>query len=272
MPKILTDEQVRTYHELGYSAGAPVLTNEEVKALRAEIEAYEARVGHPLDFPQKSKSYLLFNWADALVHHQKVLDAVEDLIGPNILVYHSTMWIKEANTPAYVLWHQDSTHFYLDPQDHVTAWVALSEASEEAGCVRVIPGSHKLGQLDHFDAPSPMNMIRRGQGVGGYAEDDGITLPLKAGEVSMHNTRTVHASGPNNSNDRRMGYGISFIPTHVKPTGPVRPSTLLVRGVDEYKHFVPERRLRSDPAEADADHAKACDYFVALQNAGFAAA
>ncbi|MET0293552.1 MAG: phytanoyl-CoA dioxygenase family protein, partial [Phenylobacterium sp.] len=113
--------------------------------------------------------------------------------------------------------------------------------------------------------------IRRGQGLDGFGDDEGVLLPLKAGELSMHNTRTVHASGPNDTADRRMGYGISFIPAHVRPTGAVRPSALLVRGEDRYGHFVPEQRLRPDasPAERAAAHAEACDRFVALQNAGF---
>jgi len=271
MPKHLSDAQVRTYHDLGYCPATSVLTTQEARGFRDEIEAYEREAGHPLDFPEKSKSYLLFSWADELVHHPKVLDAVEDVIGQDILVYHSTMWIKEARTPAYVLWHQDSTHFYLDPQDHVTAWVALSDAPEAAGCVRVIPGSHKLGQLPHHDAPSPMNMIRRGQGIEGFEDEAGVALPLRAGEMSMHNTRTVHASGANETDGRRMGFGISFIPAHVRPTGSVRPSALLVRGRDAFGHFEPERRFRPG-AEAAVAHAQACERFVALQNAGFAPA
>jgi hypothetical protein len=87
-----------------------------------DLEYWERQQGHPLDYPEKSKSYLLYRWADTLVHHPKVLDAVEDIIGPDILVYHSTMWIKEARTPAYVRWHQDGAYFFLDPLEHVTGW------------------------------------------------------------------------------------------------------------------------------------------------------
>lgn len=272
MPKALTPAQVELYRTQGYSTAIAVLSPEEARRHRAALEAWERKVGHPLDFPEKSKSYLLFDWADALVHHPRVLDAVEDVIGPNILVYHSTMWIKEARTPAYVLWHQDSTYFYLEPQEHVTAWVALSDSSEQSGCVRVIPGSHLMGQLPHFDAPSEMNMIRRGQGVAGFDDHAGVALPLRAGELTLHNTRTVHASGPNDSDDRRMGLGISFIPTHVRPVGSLKPSALLVRGVDDHEHFLPEERLHQElSSEALGAHGEACERFVALQNSGFAA-
>ena len=145
MGKRLTESQVRQYEDEGYVHPVPVLTAAEVRQARGEIEAFEARTGKTLDYPEKSKSYLLFDWADRLVRHAKVLDAVEDLIGPDIMVYHTTMWIKDPKTPQYILWHQDGTYFYLDPAWHVTAWVALSDASVAAGCMHVLPGSHKLG-------------------------------------------------------------------------------------------------------------------------------
>ena len=143
MPKRLTAEQVQDYESRGFACPVPVLTPAEVRDARAAIEAFEARTGRTLDYPEKSKSYLLFDWADRLIRHPAILDAVEDLIGPDILVYHTTMWIKDPGTPQYIAWHQDGTYFYLDPAEHVTAWVALSDASEEAGCMRVLPGTHR---------------------------------------------------------------------------------------------------------------------------------
>ena len=162
MPKILSPGQAEQYRRDGFACPVPVLDAGEVRELRADLEYWEKQQGRPLDYPEKSKSYLLYRWADTLVHHPKVLDAVEDVIGPDILVYHSTMWIKEAHTPAYVRWHQDGAYFFLDPLEHVTAWVALSEASERAGCMRVIPGSHRLPLIEHDDKPGPHNMINRG--------------------------------------------------------------------------------------------------------------
>ena len=151
MPKILSPAQIEQYRREGFAFPVPALDADEVRDLRADLEYWEKQQGHPLDYPEKSKSYLLYRWADTLVHHPKVLDAVEDVIGPDILVYHSTMWIKEAHTPAYVRWHQDGAYFFLDPLEHVTAWVALSEASELAGCMRVIPGTHRLPMIEHDD-------------------------------------------------------------------------------------------------------------------------
>jgi non-haem Fe2+, alpha-ketoglutarate-dependent halogenase len=270
VPKLLSDDQIAHYHREGYLYGIPALTQDEVRACRASLEAYEARVGQPLDFPEKSKSYLLFDWADRLVHHPRVLDAVEDLIGPNILVYHTTMWTKEARTPAFVHWHQDGAYFFLDPPLHVTAWVALSDCPPEAGCVRVLPGSHLLGELAHQDDPGPYNMIKRGQGIlDRFKPDDGVLMPLRAGEISLHHTRLVHSSGPNNAPYRRMGLGISYIPTSVRDRGEPRATALLVRGDDPERHFLAESRL-AEPLSAAARlaHQAAVERFRARQDAG----
>lgn len=274
MPKILTPQQVDQYRSDGFATPVEVLTADEVRDMRGDLEHWEKQQGHPLDFPEKSKSYLLYRWADVLVHHPKVLDAVEDVIGPDILVYHSTMWIKEAHTPAYVRWHQDGAYFFLDPLEHVTAWVALSEASEVAGCMRVIPGTHRLPMLEHDDKPDANNMIKRGQGISERFDGErGVAMPLRAGELSLHHTSLVHCSPGNESGDRRMGLGISFVPAHVRPLGAVRPSALLVRGEDRYGHFVAEERLGAPmSAAAQAAHAAAVRLFRARQDQGFTAA
>lgn len=268
--KILSAEAVEAYDRDGFWSPIPVLDPSEVAECRAGLERYEASVGHPIEFPEKSKSYLLFDWADRLVHHPKVLDAVEDIIGPDILVYHSTTWIKERDTPAFVHWHQDGTYFFLDPHEHITAWVALSDCPPEAGPIRIIPGSHRLGQFDHVDDPGRWNMIKRGQGIFDQFEDDeGVLMPLKAGEMSLHHTDVVHSSTGNQSSDRRIGIGISYIPTRVRPLGEVTPSALLVRGTDTYGHFLPEERLdqQQSPKALEA-HATANALFRARQDAG----
>ena len=120
MTRLLTPDQVAAYERDGFCFPIDVLGADEVRQYRGELEAWERARGAPIDFPEKSKSYMLFDWADQLVHHPRILDAVEDVIGPDILVYHSTLFLKEAHTPAYVRWHQDSTYFYLAPHLHVT--------------------------------------------------------------------------------------------------------------------------------------------------------
>ena len=272
MPKLLTSDQVQAYERDGFVYPIDVLDAQEVRSHRQDLEDWERQRGALIDFPEKSKSYLLFNWADQLVHHPRILDAVEDLIGPDILVYHSTLFVKEAHTPAYVRWHQDSTYFYLQPHLHVTAWVALSEASVKAGCMQALPGSHRWGAFEHDDRPEPMNMIRRGQGISGRFDDaQGQFMPVAAGQMSLHHTDLVHASGGNDSDDRRLGYAISYIPAHVRPVGTVRPSALPVRG-RSHGHFIEEERLvRAGSQAARSSHSQALALFRSLQDAGFQA-
>ncbi len=270
MTRLLTPEQVLRYERDGFVHPVPVLSRDEVRALRGELEDWERTRGAPIDFPEKSKSYLLFDWADHLVHHPKILDAVEDLIGPDILVYHSTLFLKEAHSGAFVRWHQDSTYFYLEPHLHVTAWVALSDASVQAGCMHALPGSHRWGPFNHDDKPGPDNMIRRGQGISERFDNaTGTPMPVAAGEMSLHHTDLVHASGANASDDRRIGYAISYIPAQVRPVGGIRPHALCVRGRN-HGNFVPEHRLCQALSEADrAQHREALAAFRALQDAGF---
>jgi ectoine hydroxylase-related dioxygenase (phytanoyl-CoA dioxygenase family) len=268
--KKLSPLDKQNYAETGFVCPVDVLTSDEVKAFRSELEDWERSKGSPIDFPEKSKSYLLFNWADQLVHHPVILDAVEDLIGPDILVYHSTLFLKEAHSSAFVRWHQDSTYFYLDPHLHVTAWVALSRASVNEGCMHAVAGSHLLGAFEHDDQPSSDNMIRRGQGISHRFEDEkGVAMPLEAGQMSLHHTDLVHASGANHGGDRRIGFAISYIPSSVKPTGKVRPSALCVRGKD-HGNFLAEKRLQSPLSkQAYEDHKSALALFRSLQDAGF---
>ncbi len=272
MPKVLSDADVAHYETNGFVAPVPVLTSDEVTRFRADLESFENSVGHPLDFPEKSKSYLLFDWADHLVHHPRILDAVEDLIGPDILVYHSTTWIKEPGTPAYVLWHQDGKYFNLRSHLHVTAWVALSDVSVESGCVHVLPGSHKWGDFDHVDDLGDWNMIKRGQGIPEKFDDEaGFPLVLKAGEMSLHHTNLIHCSRGNQGTDRRIGLGISYIPARVEQFGEPRASALLVRGNARPGGFEAEQRLTSALSEeARAAHSHSVALFRARQDAGSA--
>lgn len=271
MPKRLNEQQLSDYRDKGFAYPVNVMSAGEAKEFRRRFEESEERLGGSIGYPHKLKPHLLFDWADDLVHHPGVLDAVEDVLGPDILLFQATIWAKDAQTDAFVLWHQDGTHFRLDPAEQVTAWVALSDSTVEAGCVKVIPGSHLHGQYEHKDYVSPGNMIRRGMGIppGTFGDDEGESMVLKAGDLSLHNTMTVHSSSGNWSRDRRIGVGISYIPAHVKPASGPQSSAMLVRGMDRYRYHLPEPRyVRNDPSAARAAHKLAVDLFSERQMAG----
>jgi non-haem Fe2+, alpha-ketoglutarate-dependent halogenase len=264
---LLSDEQVARYNEDGFLCPLPLLSASEVQACRARLEAFERAQGRALSAlpgQLRAKTHLLLPWVDRLIRHPVLLDAVSDLIGPELLVYHLTMWIKDPADGAFVSWHQDGTYFGLHPGDqHVTAWVALTDSLPETGCVTVLPGSHRLGQLPHRVGRDAANLLSNAQQA--LADIDSaraVSLVLRAGEFSLHHTHLLHSSAPNRGCDRRIGIGISYIPTWVRHVTPRRLTASLVRGQDRYGHFDPEPRPRADlDAEAGAAHADACARF-----------
>ncbi len=161
---MLTEMALRQYQEQGYYAPIRVMPRQDADALRARLEAFEAGAG-PMAGKLRHKSHLLFTWLNDLVRHPRILDAVEDVIGPNILCWGSSFFIKEPRNPGFVSWHQDSTYWGLDPADVVTAWVALSDSIAANGAMRVIPGIHKLDQVPHHDTFRPENLLSRGQEI-----------------------------------------------------------------------------------------------------------
>ncbi|NKB60409.1 MAG: phytanoyl-CoA dioxygenase family protein [Alphaproteobacteria bacterium] len=259
MFKRLTVDQVEGYRRDGFLGAQPALTPAETAHYRDALEAFEAELGGPLTAqpPMFSrKLHIRFPWAAELVRHPAILDVIEDLIGPDILIYNATFFIKEAHTDGVAAWHQDSTYFGLDPHEHVSAWVALSDASAESGCMEFIPGSPDWGQLHHAAKAIPNSINLNSQTVvEDFKADSTVAVPLKAGEFSCHHTLVLHSSGPNKADDRRIGFGISYIPTHVRHKGTHRVPASLARGTDQYGHFEREPDGRDlNPAEAKVAH------------------
>lgn len=252
--KLLTPAQVQQFRDHGYLSPVRVMSTDQAVGYRARLEAFERAQGKPLTGNQRAKTYLLFSWAYEILTHPRILDAVEDLIGPDILVYHWTSWLKEANSPAFVSWHQDATYFGLEPLEQVTCWVALSPSNTESGCMRVLPDSHRLGQLPVDMKPDKDNLLTSGQTAKlSVADADTVEMPLQPGEMSLHHTCTVHGSKGNNSRDRRIGFCLDFVPAHVKPNQHLIKSgalcsALLVRGKAQHDLFPPEL-----PPVGDAD-------------------
>jgi non-haem Fe2+, alpha-ketoglutarate-dependent halogenase len=263
MRKKLSEEEIARYERDGFLFPVEAFSREEAARWRAALEDFEAENGRAFGKGHNFKPHLLFTWVDEIVHHPAVLDAVEDLIGPDIRLFHLSVWPKGAGDGTFVSWHQDATYFALEPALQVTAWVALSDASVEAGCMEAIPGSHRWGQLHHGETQSAQNLLSRGQTVSQDIDTRGtVFMPVKAGQMSLHHTHLVHRSGPNRSADRRIGLGISYIPAHVRCRAAPRLSAMLVRGTDRYGHFDDEERPREDygPRER-ARHAEAVARF-----------
>ena len=227
---------------------------------RLPRKARGRRPGAPLQGNWRHKAHLLFTWVDELVHHPKIVDAAEDVLGPNLLCWTTNFFIKEANSPGFVSWHQDAFYWGLSKDDVMTAWVALSPANLESGCMKFLPGSQTQDHLQHVDTFHKDNLLSRGQEIAVKVDGEKtVDCILNPGEMSLHHVKLVHGSEPNRSNDRRIGLAIRYIPTDVKQLK-VRDSATLVRGVDRDNNFDHEPRPKRDLDEAAlAAHADAID-------------
>jgi hypothetical protein len=236
MPKLLNDAQLAQFRQQGHVHPFRAISAEEAADCCRRIEAYEAMVGHDANRTLKIKGYLAFPWLVELGRNPAILDAVEDIIGPDILLFGASIFAKNGRDPRYVSWHQDSAYFGLDPHEEVTAWVGLTDSTVEKGCLKVMPGSHLEADMHHVETFAADNMLARGQSIEGIDESRAVHMEVAAGEFSLHHERTAHASGPNRSAARRIGFAFFFIPTHVQSTMGRRKATL-VRGVDRYGHW-----------------------------------
>jgi len=255
--RALTEAQVEAFKRNGYHFPMRVITEAQAAGYRQKIEAFEAVHGLVMGTPYRNKPHLVFGWANELIHNPRILDAVEDLLGPDLLVWGSSFFIKEPQDPAYVSWHQDSTYWGLSHPDIVTAWVALSVSDLPNGAMRVMPGSHLKDQLPHKDTFAQDNLLTRGQEVAVEVDEkQAVDLILSPGEMSLHHVRMVHGSEPNRADYRRIGIAIRYVPTYVRQTAGPKDYAMLVRGVDDYHYFAPEHPPASDLApEARAHHA-----------------
>jgi ectoine hydroxylase-related dioxygenase (phytanoyl-CoA dioxygenase family) len=240
MGKRLTSEAIERYVRDGYHFPVGVLSPDEARRYRDRLERIERDLGGPLRGVYRVKPHLLFTWLAALVRHPAVLDAVEDVIGPDILCWNSSFFTKEARSPGYVSWHQDATYWGLSDPDVVTAWVAFTDSTPANGNMRVVPGSHRAA-VPHVDTFHPDNLLSRGQEITVEVDErTAADIVLRAGEMSLHHVLIVHGSGANPSDDRRIGFAIRYIPTRVRQTAGPRDSATLVRGRDLFGHFEPE--------------------------------
>jgi non-heme Fe2+,alpha-ketoglutarate-dependent halogenase len=236
MRKSLSEEQVTQFREQGYLAPLRAVPRTHADEFRRRIEGLEEKLGHDAEGYFKIKAHIAAPWMVDLACHPAVLDAVEDVIGPNVLLLGSSLFAKQANDPRFVSWHQDSAYFGLTPQEEVTAWIAFTESNEGNGCVKVMPRTHKGGILAHEERIAADNMLARGQTIAGIDESKAVNLVLEPGEFSLHHEMTAHASDPNTSGKRRIGLACFYVPTHVASVKD-RRSALLVRGTDTYENW-----------------------------------
>ena len=235
-----TADIAERYARDGFYFPLDVLSREQASAYRRELEDLEqqARGSKLGNKNQLNYPHVIFRFAHEIVSHPTILDAVEAILGPDILVWGSTFFLKEPHTESFVSWHQDLRYWGLDCDAEVSAWLALGPVTEANGCMRFVPGSHTGELLPHSDTFSEDNFLTRGQeAVVEIKDEDTVPVELAPGQASFHHGKLLHGSGPNRSDERRLGFAINYISTGVRQTVAKEDFAMLVRGEDRHGHF-----------------------------------
>ena len=242
MPKVLTKEQIEQYHDEGFISPVRVISENEALSIKNQLEQVEADFPGEINAQSRNNLHLSFAFLDALAHNTIIVDAMEDLIGPDIALWASVMFIKEPSSKQYVSWHQDATYMGLDSIDFPTPWIALSPSNRDTGCMTMISGSHHSEIQIHKDTFAENNILTRGQVIPEVDKSKAIDLILEPGEMSIHHGAIIHGSQPNNSDQRRIGFSLqSYVP----------PSIKQVVGKNIWTHIRGKKRQDNDGIELD---------------------
>lgn len=214
MGKVLTQQQIHQYREAGFISPIDVMSEDEAASYLAKLEQAEADYPEHLNAETRNNAHLAFKFLDELAFHPVILDAVEDLLGPDFSLWGSVLFIKEPQSKHFVSWHQDSTYAGVEPHDYLTPWIALTPSTRESGCMTMLPGTHHDGIRPHDDTYGEDNILTRGQNITDIDISNGVDLILRPGQMSIHHARTIHASQPNYSAYRRVGFALqSYVAT-----------------------------------------------------------
>jgi len=238
MPNQLSATQIASYRRDGYVFPVPCVSAEEAADIRNHIEAFERRTGLMAGHVIRNKGHLKLTRLYELIFEPRILDAVESVLGPDILCWGSSLFVKEAQDSAFVAWHQDSYYWGLEPDDVCSVWIALYPSNLENGAMRVIRGSHTVATLAHKKSPEGSgNMLFTHEELAADVDESkAVDLLLAQGEMSLHHVKITHGSPANRSAGRRMGYAIRYVAPHVRQRGDQNSATQ-VRGVDRYGYF-----------------------------------
>ena len=240
----LTKAQTQDYWRDGFLFPLPAISPNDAKAARAELEEIEttwrtADLPHPLNTYKRVNAHVVMPMAARLARDPAVLDVIEGILGPDILIYSTEFFIKEPNTRQIVSMHQDLTYWGLGAIDGlVTAWIALSPATPASGCMDFVAASHKNAILEHEDSFDPDNLLSRGQEVKvDVADADKTSIEIHPGQMSLHHGLTIHGSGPNTTEDRRIACVVRYIRPDMAQQVGGQDFAMPARGDDKFGNF-----------------------------------
>lgn len=259
MAKQLTQQQIDAFHDHGFVFPIRIFGEDDAQHCIRRLHEFEQsqptmsrdEVHHKL---LRFKSHVLLPWINELIRHEKILDAVEDLLGPDIMCWSSSFFIKDPNDPGYISWHQDSATYNLEGGELITAWLALTDAQTDNGAMRFIPGSHRIGEQTHTDTWAENNQLSRGETVNhSFDEASAVDIRLAPGEISLHHIHAIHSSAANRSPRPRIGFAMRYFSPSMRYRGDNRESAMLVRGEDRYGYY----ELEPSPQQNRPDEARA---------------
>ncbi|KMW58402.1 phytanoyl-CoA dioxygenase family protein [Candidatus Rhodobacter oscarellae] len=266
----LSEAQKAQYWDQGFLFPIRAIPEDETAALRAEFEALEREwldngLPQPLNTYKRLNAHTVMPMVARTARDARVLDVVEGVLGPDIMIYSAEFFIKEPRTKHIVSMHQDLTYWGLGAIDGlVTAWLALSPATVESGCMDFVRASHKNAIQPHQDTYAEDNLLSRGQEIEvDVAPEDKVNIALRPGEMSLHHGLTIHGSGPNASDDRRIGMVIRYIRPDMAQEEGHEDHAMLARGADRHGNFTPV----APPRENFAPEAVALHERIRLQQA-----
>ncbi|HCP01643.1 MAG: phytanoyl-CoA dioxygenase [Alphaproteobacteria bacterium] len=243
----LSPEQIDSYRRDGFLCPIPVMSPVDANHHRTSLENVQASHPELMEGVAAQKLHLVTSWMADIIRTPTILDAVESLIGPNLLCWSSTLFVKPPDGKAFVSWHQDGNYWGLDNPEVATAWLALTPATSKNGCMRMIPGSHEWEASAHIETFANDNLLSRGQVMAREIDDAAaVDLILAPGEISLHHVNVAHASEPNRSTESRIGIAIRYISPRVRQNRGNTDSATLVRGTDSIGNFQHEERPSRD--------------------------
>ena len=236
------------FEEEGALYPISILNSNEILETRNKMIEYLDKVNWDLDAINRHKPHLYLKWVNELAHHPKIIESIKPLLGENILLWYSVVFVKPPKSKGMIPWHQDSTYWALNEDKGLTLWLALSEVNEANGCVNYIPQSHKYSDFEHEIENSEENLLARGQKIKGFNPESSKKIELNPGEASIHHVKTLHQSNPNLSDNPRLGLAFRYIPADVYPKTLtwMKRSATLVSGQYDFSHFAKDPVPKAD--------------------------
>jgi non-haem Fe2+, alpha-ketoglutarate-dependent halogenase len=231
---VLSRQQLDRYHRDGIVFPVEVCSPGEASAFRHDLQSIADNCKGALS-KRLDSLHLFFPWAYRLATRDELLTAVESILGADILIDGTLVFYKPPQDSSYVSWHQDSVYsgWHLTPS--TSAWIALTHSNRANGCMRVIPGSHEQGLLNHDNAKDDSNLLRRGERVATVVDESAaLDVVLQPGEMSLHHSNIVHGSNPNKSDGPRIGFIVRFVTDRIENRG---RQVLRVRGQADCSHL-----------------------------------